>query len=52
MGKRLKNLLKSNFLVYLAPKWNGSRRISVDCQKMLFSSENDIGERFLLVTFL
>ena len=44
-------LIKANHLVYIVPRWYGSR-VDADCQQMLFSLEHDTGGRILLVTFL
>ena len=42
---------KASHLVYIVPRWYGSR-IYADCPQKLFWSEHDTGERFLLITFL
>ena len=41
--------VKANYLLHIAPSWNGSR-ISTDCQQKLILSAHDTGGRFLLVT--
>ena len=37
------NLVKASHLVYIEPRWCGSR-IYADCQQMLFSSDHHIAE--------
>ena len=44
-------VIKANHLVYIVPRWCGSR-IYADCQQKLFSLRHDSGARILLVTFL
>ena len=49
--RKIISVLKANDLLYIMPRWYGSR-IYADRQQNVVSSEHDTNERILLVTFL
>ena len=50
LGTAIEFYIKANHLIYIEPRWYGSR-VSAECQQNLLSPKHDTSRRFLLVTF-